>query len=153
MNINIKGLVCFFAKKITYKDGGETKTRTICTTTIERLFKEGERVTRRTIDVEFTNKNFGEDKLSKLKEDVCYQIDVEEGWLTLTRFKDKNSNEWRYNTAIHIHVGKMVKATKVDKEKKEKALKEAEARKKVNNAPEEKDPLEISEDTEELPFI
>ena len=153
MNINIKGLVCFFVKKITYKQDGETKTRAIYTTNIERLFKEGERIVKRSADVEFTNKNFPEEKLSKLKEDVCYQIEVEEGWLTLTRFKDKTSKEWRYNTAIHIHTGKMVKATKVDTDKREKAKKEAEERKKVESAPEEMNPLEISENAEALPFI
>lgn len=153
MNINIEGLVCFFVKKITYKQDGETKTRAIYTTNIERCFKEGERTIKRSADVEFTNKNFPQEKLSLLKEDVCYQIDVDEGWLTLTRFKDKTSGEWRYNTAIHIHTGKMVKATKVDTQKREQAKKEAEERKKVENAPEEMNPLEITENAEALPFI
>lgn len=153
MNINIKGLVYFFVKKIEYKDKDQTKTRYVYTTTLSRLFKEGEPTIKRSIDIEFTNKNFGEEKLSKLKENVCYTIDVEEGWLTLTRYKDKKTGDWKITPSVHIHIGTMKKATKVDTAKRDQALKEAEERKKLANAPEEKDPLEISEDSEELPFI
>ena len=142
--MDIKGEISFFVKKVKSKEGEE---HTICTTSIKRAFTQEGPFSRKSMDVLFDSKAFPKEKMDKLKEDVCYTMEVKEGWLTLTRFKRKGSEAWEYNFAVFVRDGTLKKSKKVDVEKREKAREEAKARKAMENP---EDPLDINE--EDLPF-
>lgn len=147
--MDITGEIVLFARKLKTKDGKE---RTLVTTSISRKW-EGENFSRSySMDVNFSKNLLTEDQIAKLKEDVAYKYEVETGWLSLTKYTDKNGKDV-IKPCVFIRTGKLLKATKVDLEKKQKALEESRARKqqtKQNEETPEIDPLDIQE--EDLPF-
>lgn len=105
----------------------------------------------RSIDIVFGATNFKPEQLAKLKENVSYTMEVEDGWLSLDRYKDR-TGELQYKIVLHIAKAKITKAVPIDPEKRKKALEEARARKGAT-AVAETSPLEVVNETgEELPF-
>ena len=149
MNITIKGDISFFVRKFPSNSEGEPD-RVVASTYIDRMYPDDKKNIRHSLDIIFDKNNFPSANLARLKEDVCYVMNLTNAWLTLNRFKKKGSSDWTYNIAIYIKSGKLTKATAVDVEKREKAR--AEAKAKEANFP-EIDPLEGAEKAEELPDL
>lgn len=145
--MEITGETTFFVKKI----GDETKARVIASAQIKRKYLDegNESIITRQIDLEFDSKSFPESSISKLKENVCYTLEIKSGWLSLKRFKRKGEKAYSYDFIIHVKEGTLKKATPVDMEKKEKALAEYKNRKQAESKDFES-PLKVS--GEELPF-
>lgn len=145
MSINISGTVNFFVR---YFGDGENR-RQVFNTYVSREFgpeKGADRMSK-SIDLTFDSKSFKKEDLAKLVEDVSYQMEVQEGFVTLKRYKRAGSNEWITDFVLHIKKAHLTKKTPVDQEKKAKALEEA--RLKKGGTPTPESPIDIDPD---LPF-
>lgn len=143
--MNLSGTMTFFVRWFANPDG--TK-RLSATTTIKRKWGEETRSYTKVIDLEFDRDNFKEEDLAKLKEDVCYTMEVEEAFPTLRRFKRDGDEDYNLVVCYHINSGHITKGTKVDTKKRDEARKAYKARK--GNKAGNDSPMAISED--ELPF-
>lgn len=141
-----KGTITFF---VDFRGEGE-KRRVIATTKITREWKDELEVVKgvKTLDIEFGKTNFPRENLLKLKENTCYTMEVEEGFLTLSRYKKDGADNYTFPLILHVSKGRLTKATPVDVEKRKKALEEAQARKGSKETANDS-PMGISED---LPF-
>ena len=136
----LKGTITFFAE---FKGEGENK-GIIAQTKIKRKWEGEEKELYKMIDIEFGKTNFPREKLLQLKENTCYTMEVEDGFLSLRRYRRDGEDRWTLVPVIHVSKGKLTKATPVDPEKRKKALEEAQAKKgakyTANDSPLEIDP-------------
>ena len=141
-----KGTITFF---VDFRGEGE-KRRVIATTKITREWKDELETIKgvKTLDIEFEKANFPKEKLLQLKDNTCYTMEVEEGFLTLSRYKKDGADNYTFPLILHVSKGRLTKATPVDVEKRKKALEEAQARKGSKETANDS-PMGISED---LPF-
>lgn len=139
----LKGTITFFVQ---FKGEGENK-GIIAQTKIKRKWEGEEKELYKSIDLEFGKTNFPREKLLQLKENTCYTMEIEEGFISIRRYKKDGDERWTLVPVIHITAGKLTKATEVDPEKRKKALEEAQARKGQRESVES--PMSI---TDGLPF-
>lgn len=146
MSVNINGKITFFVRWY----GQEGKKYPVATATLKRNWgdKENPEFTgSKSIQLEFDQSFFPEEKVRQLKEDVSYTIEVSEGFLSLRKYNKQGKSEPVVDFVLHISKGRLTKGTPVDIEKRNKALEEARAKKGGSATPES--PMEIQTD---LPF-
>lgn len=92
--MDIKGKITIFPKKVKVEEKDEIMCFNGTLTT-----KEGEgdnvRYLNKSVEVRFAKKQFPQEKLLKMKEDECYQLEVEDGFLGVkeVRLKDRIFND------------------------------------------------------------
>ena len=67
---------------------------------------------RKSMEVRFNTENIPAEKLSKLKDDMYYELSIEEGWIGVRQYQDKDENTKR---VFYVFVNK---ATLKDSHKK-----------------------------------
>lgn len=116
-------------------------------TSIEKTDKNGITVDRMYYEVIFGKENFPKEVLTKLEEDTCYTIEIEDGWITFRSYENKGGYLVKV-PQLFIKKAHILSAKKVDVAKKESAKKA----RRAQGSPKAKDsPLEASE-SQQLPF-
>lgn len=146
MSVNINGKITFFVR---WFGQGENRFP-VATATLKRVWGDKENPEfsgSKSIQLEFDQSFFPEDKVRQLKEDVSYTLEVKEGFLSLRKYTKQGASDPIVDFVLHISKGRLLKGTPVDVEKRNKALEEARARKGGTANPQS--PMEIDPD---LPF-
>lgn len=75
------------------------------------------------IEVKFVGEKFPKEKVETLKENVCYVIDVKEGFLSVDTWEDKTLGKTRRKIILCIMDGSCISNTPVDTKKLSKESK------------------------------
>lgn len=155
MNIQLTGKITMFVEKRTTEDG---KKFSIYTTNLSRDYGEGKRLSM-SIQVYFAKSDFCWEYLDgNFREGYCYTLKLNNAWLTLRSYFDK-MGESVVEPCIQIKSMEILKATEIDKEKRDVARTlgkmQKEAPKSVpspmgENPENPDDPLSVIDD--DLPF-
>ena len=114
--MTITGLINLFVE--TKKTSGSVF-KTFSTSFSSKGKVEGEFV-RKSMEVRFNTENIPTDNLYKLKDDYYYELEIEEGWLGVREYLDKNNEAKR---VFYVFVNK---GTLKDQHKKKIQKKESE---------------------------
>lgn len=146
MNITITGDLSFFARKFQNKDGSE---RIVLNTYVTRGDKKDNSTIRKSLDLILDRNSFPTENVAKLEEDTCYSMKVEDAWLTLSSYKNKEGKEIK-EVAIYVKKGQLIKATPVDTKKRDEARQAFKNKQIAENTSDAGSPLDIK--SKGLPF-
>lgn len=129
--ITITGKINLFTEDKTFGEGANKKTIRVFKTNISTKKEDGTYI-RLYKDVVLSSKSFPTEKTSKLDPEMVYEFEIAEGWLNVRSYLDASGNERKVDY-IFINKGKLTKATKIDQEKRAKALASKNASRSVEN--------------------
>lgn len=108
--MNLTGIINLFVE--TKKASGSVF-KTFSTSISTKGKVEGEYI-RKSMEVRFNTENISTDNLYKLKDEMYYELEIQEGWLGVREYQDKEGKDKR---VFYIFVNK---ATLKDSHKKKK---------------------------------
>ena len=92
--MELKGKIKVFPELKTGKnEKGEEESFIVCRGTISSKGKEGEGYLNKSVSLRFAGSNFPKDKVNKLNPEKCYDLEIEEGFLSVVQLKDRRELE------------------------------------------------------------
>lgn len=114
--MDVKGKITIFPRKVEVKDGENTKIKVYCTGSISTKQEDGKYLNK-SVDVSFSTKAFPEEKLQKLDENLCYELEIKNGFLKV------NERTYKGDTIREIGImvteGKLLSSKAFERKEKE----------------------------------
>ena len=114
--MDVKGKITIFPRKVEVKDGEDTKVKVFCTGSISSKKEDGTYINK-SVDVSFSSKFIPEDKLQKLDENLCYELEIKSGFLKV------NERVYKGDTIREIGImvtdGKLLSSKTYERKEKE----------------------------------
>lgn len=88
--MTITGLIKLFVET---KKGKENTTFQSFSTSVSTRVKDSEEFINKSLEVRFSTENFKAETLRKLKDSKVYDLDVEDGWLSVRSYKNADDVE------------------------------------------------------------
>ena len=114
--MDVKGKITIFPRKVEVKEGEDTKIKVYCTGSISTKKEDGTYINK-SVDVSFSSKFLTEDKLQKLDENLCYELEIKSGFLKV------NERTYKGDTIREIGImvtdGKLLSSKTYERKEKE----------------------------------
>ena len=92
--MELKGKIKLFPEvKVGKNEKGEDESYIACRGTISSKAKEGEAYLNKSVSVRLVGSNFPKDKVNKLNPEKCYDLEIEEGFLSVVQLKERRELE------------------------------------------------------------
>lgn len=111
--MEIKGKITIFPEHVTFEENGEQKERVIIRSTISSKTEKGDYINK-SVAVKLAEKAFPKEKVNMLKDNECYQLEVESGFLGVDMYTNKKG-EIRRDLVLVVTGGKLVGHKKYEK--------------------------------------
>ena len=114
--MDVKGKITIFPRKVEVKDGEDTKVKVYCTGSISTKKEDGSYINK-SVDVSFSTKFIPEEKLQKLDENLCYELDIKSGFLRCVERTYKGDTI--RDIGIMVTDGKLLSSKSYERKEKE----------------------------------